>query len=152
MKGRRRRRRQQQQRISLPSSKKPLYDFQIVYYARKYKIPYFRGIYFRNYLPRKPKQYETAIVNMDLMENPGTHWVCYIKRKSKVLYFDPLGNVSPPLELLEYFDNDGNSSSSSSTMIQYNRQSFQAMGTVNCGHMCLKYLISQSKRGRGGRR
>jgi len=133
------RQQKQQQRIYLPSKKKPLYDFQLVYYARKYRIPYFRGIYFRNYLPQSgPRQYETAIVNMDLKENPGTHWVCYIKRRSKVLYFDPLGNVSPPLELLRYFN--GNS------RVQYNRQSFQAPGTVNCGHLCLKYLISETRK------
>ncbi len=124
------------QRIYLPSNEKPMYDFQIIKYAREYKIPYFRGIYFRDTLPKKPKEYETSIVNLDKNENQGTHWVCYIKRKSKIIYFDPLGNVSPPLELIIYF---------SGNTVYYNHQSKQKPGTVNCGHLCLKFLISQTK-------
>lgn len=125
------------QRVCLPTIKKPLYDFQLVYYARKYKIPHFRGIFFRNCLPRKLKSYETGIVNMDLQENPGTHWVCYIKRKSNILYFDPLGKISPPLELLYYFA--GNT-------VCYNRKSHQSPGTVNCGHLCLHFLINETRK------
>src|SRR6266576_3854996 len=125
-----------QKKFYLPSKNKPLYDFQIIHYARKYKIPYFRGIYFRNYLPKNPREYETCIINLDLKENPGTHWICYIKRKSKIIYFDPLRNVSPPLELLIYFSNN---------TVYYNHQSKQVPGTVNCGHLCLQFLIYETK-------
>ena len=124
-------------RIRLPSSRKPLYDFQLVHYARKYKIPYFRGIYSRDSLPKYSKTYETCIVNLDLQQNPGTHWVCFIKRRFNILYFDPLGNVSPPQELLSYFA--GNN-------VYYNRKSKQSPGTYNCGHLCLRFLIVETRK------
>jgi len=122
-------------KIYLPSVKKPLFDYQIIRYAEKYKVPYFRGIFFRDTLPRtSPRVNESAVINLDLIKNPGTHWVCYIKRKSTIWYFDPLGNVSPPVEILKYFG--------SKNEVYYNFRAQQSLNAVNCGHLCLRYLIA----------
>src|SRR5436190_19648362 len=57
----------------------------------------------RDRLPSKIRKNETGIVNLDGYSGEGTHWVCYKKLQDKVYYFDSLGNIPPPLELLQYF-------------------------------------------------
>ncbi len=43
-------------------------------YARKLESPYFRGVYMRNKLPSTGPYYqESAIVNLDNDNGPGTH-------------------------------------------------------------------------------
>ena len=60
----------------------------------------------RNSLPPAgPRNYEKAIVNLDLSLGPGTHWVAYKKFGKNVYYFDSYGNLKPPPELIEYFKN-----------------------------------------------
>ena len=56
----------------------------------------------RDSLPKKPLINESAIVNLDSTSGPGTHWVCYKKRKNKVKYLDSFGNLKPPNELIKY--------------------------------------------------
>lgn len=88
----------------------------------------------RNALPKKPKVNESAIVNLDNKENPGTHWVAYIKRKNQVIYFDSFGDLGPPKELIKYFGKNVN--------IKYNYERFQNFNTYTCGHLCLEFLIN----------
>lgn len=89
----------------------------------------------RNLLPRNgPLTNESAIINLDDKDGPGTHWVAYRKRKNKVLYFDSFGNLKPPLELIEYFK---------PAKINYNYQRYQQFDTFICGHLCLKFLSNQ---------
>ena len=38
-------------------------------------VKYFRGVFMRNGLPRKPWRRESAIINLDGKNGPGTHWV-----------------------------------------------------------------------------
>ena len=58
-----------------------LSNFDLLKYAKKLKIPYFRGVYMRNALPKRgPLKRESAIVNLDNKEGPGTHWVAYKKK------------------------------------------------------------------------
>lgn len=94
-------------------------------------IPNFRGVYMRDKLPVKPKNYECGIVNLDLNCNRGTHWVAYKKSKKDVLYFDSFGDLRPPIELVKYFKN---------CKIVYNYNRVQSYNTVVCGHLCLKFL------------
>lgn len=85
----------------------------------------------RNDLPTKgPKMNESCIVNLDSEEGPGTHWVAYKKRGSRVIYFDSYGNLKPPRELQNYLRN---------CEIKYNNDVYQRSG-YNCGHLCLKFL------------
>lgn len=85
----------------------------------------------RDKLPKKPKKVECAIVNLDSSDNEGTHWVAYVKVNNYCEYFDSFGNLKPPLELVKYMKNN---------LINYNYDQYQSFDTVNCGHLCLKFL------------
>lgn len=89
----------------------------------------------RDALPAKPKVDESAIVNLDSSTGDGTHWVCYRKSGKTVHYFDSFGNLKPPLELLRYFGD---------CQIYYNYRRVQKFDSVVCGHLCLKFLSSNS--------
>lgn len=91
----------------------------------------------RDTLPSKPKKIECAILNLDSVKNPGTHWVAYVKHNHYTEYFDSFGNLKPPLELIKYLQN---------LPIYYNYVQHQMFGTTNCGHLCLKFLRNYWKK------
>ena len=45
-------------------------------WVKKLGIKHFRAIYSRDGLPNKIKK-ECGIINLDDIQGPGTHWVCY---------------------------------------------------------------------------
>lgn len=94
-------------------------------------IPHFRGVYMRDNLPKSPKKVECGIINLDSSKNNGTHWVAYVKDNNYCEYFNSYGDLPPPLEFKKYFKNYD---------IYYNYDTYQKFNTVNCGHLCLKYL------------
>lgn len=98
-----------------------------------YDTEFFRGIYKRNTLPKRPKCDECAIVNLDSTTNNGTHWVAYINIANVVQYSDSFGNLESPSELAAYFGRD--------VEIFYNNDSCQTYNQTNCGHLCLKFLF-----------
>lgn len=112
--------------------KSELTNFDIINYAKKLKIPHFRGVYMRDTLPNKPNKCESAIVNLDSVQGRGTHWVAYTKRDNIVYYFDSFGNLRPPPELVRYFG--------SGVQVSYNYDRKQSFNSVQCGRLCLKFL------------
>lgn len=100
------------------------------------KIAYFRGVFMRDTLPTKPHKNESAIVNLDLDEGSGTHWVAYKKRGKSVIYFDSFGDLKPPLELIKYLKN---------CTVLYNYDRYQTYNTTNCGALCLEFLNKNHK-------
>ena len=104
----------------------------IIKYAQKLKIPHFRGVFMRNALPKNgPRKNESAIVNLDDKDGPGTHWVAYKKNGNSAIYFDSFGNLRPPEDLVKYLGIE---------KIRYNHERFQEFDTFICGHLCLKFL------------
>lgn len=93
----------------------------------------------RNNLPLKINPKETGVINLDDEQGQGTHWTSYIKCGNQIKYFDSLGNLKPPLELVRYFYSDGNQKK-----IQYNQDRYQPLNSYNCGHLCLKFLYSNT--------
>lgn len=87
----------------------------------------------RNELPKKIKEIECGIINLD--DNEGTHWTGYCKRGNNVVYFDSYGNLKPPLELVNYFKSRGNNIS-----IKYNYDRLQNYNSHNCGHLTLQFI------------
>lgn len=81
-----------------------------------------------------PRRTECAVVNLDSMSGPGTHWVAYYKKGSLVQYFDSFGNLKPPKELMEYFKN---------CCVTYNYERVQQPTDTNCGHLCLQFLYNK---------
>lgn len=100
-------------------------------YAIQLKIPYFRGVFMRDRLPKRISLNESAIVNLDSSLGPGTHWVAYVKRGKHIEYYDSFG-VAPPAELTKYFGKK--------TVVIYNYEQDQQLSQVICGHLCLKFL------------
>jgi hypothetical protein len=94
-------------------------------------IAYFRGVFMRDNLPEKPYVNESAIVNLDSSNGPGTHWVAYKKRRKLVKYFDSFGDLAPPSEIVKYFKGCD---------ITFNHDRYQKFNTWNCGHLCIKFL------------
>ena len=41
----------------------------------------FRGVFMRDRLPKKPRNNESAIVNLNKDSEEGSHWVAYRKKK-----------------------------------------------------------------------
>lgn len=109
--------------------RRPLTNFDILEHATD--IPHFRGVFMRDALPSKPRKIECAVLNLDSSANPGTHWVAYVKHNDYCEYFDSFGNLKPPLELISYLRY---------MSINYNYMRYQKFGTINCGHLCLKFL------------
>ena len=90
----------------------------------------------RNDLPKSgPLKNESAIVNLDDKDGPGTHWVAYKKMNNQVIYFDSFGNLQPPRDLIKYLG--------VGSTIKYNHGRYQDYDTVICGHLCLKFLSGE---------
>lgn len=116
--------------MKLPN--RALFDVDLIKFAKKLKIPYFRGVFMRDSLPHTPRRYESAIINLDTQEGSGTHWVAYKKCNDNVNYFDSFGALKPPFELVRYFGDK--------CKIRFNYNSYQKFNTINCGHLCLEFL------------
>lgn len=113
---------------------KPLTNFDIMKYVQILDIPYFRNIFMRDNLPKNPRKIESVILNHDSVRNIGTHWTAFVKIGSIVYYFDPVGKLPPPLEVIEYVG--------SKTQLNYNYNQYQMPGTIICGQLCLFFLYS----------
>lgn len=89
----------------------------------------------RNDLPTSgPRKRESAIINLDDKNGPGTHWVAYRKNGDDVIYFDSFGDLQPLHDLMEYLGVGS---------VKYNHRRYQEYNTVICGHVCLKFLSDQ---------
>jgi hypothetical protein len=83
-----------------------------------------------------PRLRESAILNLDLNKNRGTHWVAYKKNGNDVEYFDSFGHLKPPKELVRYLGANAN--------ITYNADRYQNYDQINCGHLCLQFLYKSN--------
>lgn len=91
----------------------------------------------RDHLPIKSLKNECAVVNLDSIRGPGTHWVAYGKKGDNVYYYDSFGNLPPPRELIKYFGSD--------SKIQFNYKKYQDYNTFVCGQLCLTFLNNFNK-------
>ena len=115
---------------------KPLSNFDLMEWVKRLGIKHFRGIYSRDGLPKKIRK-ECGIINLDDIQGPGTHWVCYRNINNVVEYFDPFGLIMPN-EALEYFRTSGK-------RIVYSMDEIQNRNTVLCGYWCLYYLFERQR-------
>ena len=94
----------------------------------------------RDALPKKIRENESGVINLDDSEGEGTHWTAYLKKKKYVYYFDSIGRLKPPLELIQYFRSRG-----SDIIILYNFDNFQSFDSHNCGQLALRFLFNAMK-------
>ena len=80
---------------------KPLTNSELVRYAQRLKILHFRGVFMRDTLPLHPFSVECGIVNFNIPNQPGSHWVCYYCNKIDIIYFDSYGQITP-VEIQRY--------------------------------------------------
>jgi len=113
--------------IVLPN--KPLTNFELIDAVDKLKIHDFRGVFLRNTLPKKAKNKECGILNLDDSNGSGTHWVAWSKNAKEKVYFDSFG-IQPPTELINYLHSP----------VKYTTEQIQPRGQVFCGHLCLFVL------------
>ena len=73
---------------------KVLTNFDLIEYAKKLKIPKFRGVFMSDTLPRKPHKEECGIVNLNTSKEKGSHWTCYYKKGNLRIYFDSFGQIT----------------------------------------------------------
>ena len=112
---------------------KPLSNFDLMEWIKKLGIKHLRGIY---RLPNRIRK-ECGIIDLDDIQGPGTHWVCYRNIDSVVEYFDPFGLIMPN-EALEYFRTSGK-------RIVYSMDEIQNRNTVFCGYWCLYNLFERQR-------
>jgi len=87
----------------------------------------------RNALPKKPKENECAILNLDDVTGNGTHWVAWYKKCKDKYYFDSF-DFPPPTELINYLKSP----------IYYPTKQVQLRDQVFCGRLCL-YVLYEFK-------
>lgn len=90
----------------------------------------------RDALPRDVKKVECAIINLDDRSGKGTHWVAYWKKNHRVFFYDSFG-LAPPSDLIRYWGKG--------IKVLYNYRIEQRMGSVNCGHLVLRFLLSKCR-------
>ena len=108
-------------------------NFELEDATKKLKIPYFRGVFLLDTLPKKPNKKECGIVNFDKSGGPGTHWVAWYKNGKTKIYFDSYG-VQPPIEVINYLGK----------LIYYNTDQVQPAGkyfVVICVYTFLKNSV-----------
>lgn len=98
-------------------------------------IKHFRGVFMLDDLPKTPRVNECAIVNLDKLVNPGTHWVAFKKKGNKSIYFDSFGKLPPAPEIQQYLKG---------SIIEYNYMKYQDYDTYNCGHLCIQFLTNKN--------
>ena len=103
-------------------------------------IPHFTGVFMRDTLPQYPFNIECGIVNLNTSDQSGSHWVCYYRNGSDIIYFDSYGQLTP-VEIQRYLKT-GNEFKRGKEVIQRNTDIVQVVNTSVCGHHCLFVLKS----------
>jgi hypothetical protein len=112
-----------------------LSNVEIEKYAKLLKIKNFRGCYMRNELAiLKYNNVECGVLNLNLSNEPGSHWTSWFKVNNKKYYFNSFG-LPPPRELVDYLGSP----------ILYSTFQLQGLNDQNCGKWCLKVLKSLSE-------
>ena len=123
--------------ISIPD--KPLTNIELSAYAREL-IPHFRGVFMRDTLTPYLFNVESGIVNLNTSNQASSHYVCYYRNKTDIIYFDSYGQITP-VEIQRYLKT-GSEFDHGEEVIQRNTDIVQAVNTPVCGHLWLFVLKS----------
>ena len=104
---------------------KPLSNFDLLKWVDFLKIPNFKGIFARDEV--MPREHSPCIINLDELENAGTHWVCCAPGEKALWYFDSFGMGFPQ----EF---------KSSKPVIWSSSQYQNINSVLCGYYCLYFL------------
>jgi len=109
-----------------------LSNFELFDMSKTYKVKLDDVVYKNDLKKINMKTNMNVIINLDnnSVKSKGTHWVCYVKRKNDMLYFDSFG-AGPPLEVLQY---------SKGLRKSYNEYIVQDLDSSRCGSYCFALL------------
>jgi len=83
-------------------------------------------------LPKKPWKNECGILNLNNSNQPGSHWVAWLKIDNIKVYFDSFGDSPPVKEIVNYLGIDD---------LYYTTGQFQNYTDPPiCGHLCLDFI------------
>lgn len=100
-------------------------------------IKNFRGCFMKDELPKRPWKNECGILNLNNSNQPGSHWVAWVKNDKKKIYFDSYGDCNPPKEVVKYLGKDN---------LFYTTGKFQDYDDPPmCGHLCLDFISNFKK-------
>jgi DNA-directed RNA polymerase subunit RPC12/RpoP len=125
--------------LNIPSEH-GLTNFDLVLYIKQLKVPYFRGVFMRDELPKNSNPIECGIMNLNKSKQIGSHWVCFVRNKKDRIYFDSFGQITP-LELQKYLKTK-QEFKNNTPIIKRNTDIVQRINTHVCGHLCLVVLTS----------
>ena len=125
--------------VDIPADK-ALSNFELMKYIDILKVPNFRGVFMRDQLPHRINTLECGIMNFDTHGQPGSHWVCYVKKGRIRIYFDSYGQITP-FEMQKYLKTKLEFQNGI-PIIQRNTGIVQRPNTKVCGHLCLFVLTS----------
>ena len=129
--------------LNIPDDK-GLSNIDILRYVHELEIPYFRGVFMRDTLPRKPYSKECGIVNFNTSKQSGSHWVCYYKDgMNRRIYFDSFGQMT--LDEIQKYLKTSKEYEAGKEVIQRNTDIVQRINTHVCGHLCLFVLTSLAR-------
>lgn len=111
-----------------------LSNHDILKYIKLLEIPYFRGVFMRNKLPKKPRKVECLILNHDEAQSTGTHWTAMVKINNTAWYFDSFGRLPPPIELTVYLGKK--------VKILYNYNRYQDFNSNIYGQLSIEFLLN----------
>ena len=125
--------------LDIPSDR-ALTNFDLISYIKKLGVPYFRGVFMRDELPKMKHLVECGIMNFNKSNELGSHWVCYVRNRNDRIYYDSFGQITP-LELQKYLKTVAEFKNNKA-VIQRNSDIVQSPNTHVCGHLCLIVLTS----------
>ncbi len=106
-------------------------NIELINLFKIYKLP-LNQICSKNMLKGLPKQ-GNYIINMADEENPGTHWTCFIIRKTECMYFDSFGHIYPN-DIKKFVNKNPN------IKLYYNSDQIQNLDSTTCGIFCLAFI------------
>ena len=119
-------------------SEKSLSNVDLGYYIQKLQIPFFRGVFMKDTLPKTPYKIECGIMNLNKESQEGSHWVCWYKFHKTRIYFDSFGQ-HVPYELIRYLKTP-KEYKNSELVLERNTLVLQHVNTSECGALCLFVL------------
>ena len=99
----------------------------------------FKGIFPRDYLPKKIQFPSCFIVNTDKSNKPGEHWLAFYYDENGICYFfDSFGFDPNFYGLKKYLD-------TTSKSWTFNKKRFQNLNSKSCGYFSLLFLFLKSR-------
>lgn len=117
--------------ITKVDTSKPTSNTQLEELCKKLGIP-LRGVLMKNQL-NGDLQDGNYIINLENMNQGGSHWTCFVKKGRTIFYSDSFG-VYPPQNLQDLADKHN-------YQIYYNSSVFQDIKSQACGYFCVGLFL-----------